>query len=87
MVKLKSLLKEWNDTSFKSLPKRWSKNVNDTKNGLTELETKEGKIANPINQKYNFHKPTVVHISKQDMEILHNDGTLETNGLTLIYEK
>ena len=83
MVKLKSLLKEWNDTSFKSLPKRWSKNVNDTKNGLTELETKEGKIANPVNQKYNFDKPTVVHISKQDMETLHNDGTLETNGLTL----
>ena len=48
---------------------------------------KEGKITNPINQKYNFDKPTVVHISKQEMEILHNDGTLETNGLTLIYEK
>jgi len=87
MVKLKSLLKEWNDTSFKSLPKRWSKNVNDTKNGLTELETKEGKIANPINQKYNFDKTTVDNIYKQDMETLHNDGTLETNGLTLIYEK
>ena len=39
MVKLKSLLKEWNDTSFKSLPKRWSKDVNDTRDGLTELET------------------------------------------------
>ena len=48
---------------------------------------KEGKITNPINQKYNFDKPTVVHISKQDMETLHNDGTLETNGLTIIYEK
>ena len=87
MVKLKSLLKEWNDTSFKSLPKRWSKNVNDTRDGLTELEAKEGKITNAINQKYDFDKPTVVHISKQDMETLHNDGTLETNGLTLIYEK
>ena len=31
-------LNEWNDTSFKSLPKRWSKNVNDTRDGLTELE-------------------------------------------------
>jgi hypothetical protein len=48
---------------------------------------KEGKIANPVNQKYNFDKPTVVHISKRDMETLHNDGTLETNGLTIIYEK
>ena len=24
------LLKEWNDTSFKDLPKRWSKNINET---------------------------------------------------------
>ena len=72
-------------TSFKSLPKRWSKNVT-TQNGLTELEAKKVNHQ-PINQKYDFDKPTVVHISKQDMEILHNDGTLETNGLTLIYEK
>ena len=25
MLKLKDLLTEWNDTSFKKLPKRWSK--------------------------------------------------------------
>ena len=37
MIKLKSLLKEWNDTSFKKLPKRWSKNINE-KDGFTELE-------------------------------------------------
>ena len=37
MIKLKSLLKEWNDTSFKDLPKRWSKNINE-KDGFTELE-------------------------------------------------
>ena len=37
MIKLKSLLKEWNDTSFKKLPKRWSKNINE-KDGYTELE-------------------------------------------------
>ena len=46
MVKLKSLLKEWNDTSFKSLPKRWSKPVDSFRDekfdGLTELERKEG---------------------------------------------
>ena len=39
-------LNEWNDTSFKSLPKRWSKNVNDTRDGLTELERKEGTATN-----------------------------------------
>ena len=37
MIKLKSLLKEWNDTSFKKLPKRLSKNINE-KDGFTELE-------------------------------------------------
>ena len=37
MLKLKDLLKEWTDTSFKDLPKRWSKSANDT-NGLTEFE-------------------------------------------------
>ena len=44
MVKLKSLLKEWNDTSFKSLPKRWSKPIDSFRDenfdGLTELERK-----------------------------------------------
>jgi predicted Mrr-cat superfamily restriction endonuclease len=40
MIKLKDLLKEWNDTSFKKLPKRWSKDINET-DGLTELERLE----------------------------------------------
>ena len=42
MIKLKSLLKEWNDTSFKKLPKMWSKNINE-KDGFTELERRNGK--------------------------------------------
>ena len=79
-------LNEWNDTSFKSLPKRWSKNVNDTRDGLTELERKEG-VANPITQKYDFKKPTVVHLSKKEMEILYTQGQIETDGLTIIYEQ
>ena len=41
MIKLKTLLKEWNDTSFKDLPKRWSKKVNETEDGLTEFERLE----------------------------------------------
>ena len=81
-----SNLNEWNDTSFKSLPKRWSKNVNDTRDGLTELERKEG-VANPITQKYDFSKPTVVHLSKEDMQMLHRQGRVETDGLTIIYEQ
>ena len=41
MLKLKDLLKEWNDTSFKDLPKRWSKPFMKEwtpKDGLTEFE-------------------------------------------------
>ena len=40
MIKLKDLLTEWNDTSFKDLPKRWSKPVMKGRepDGLTEFE-------------------------------------------------
>ena len=39
---IKSELNEWNDDTFKTLPKRWSKTF-DNKTGLTEYETlKEG---------------------------------------------
>ena len=41
MIKLKKLLKEWNDTSFRDLPKRWSKPYMKEwtpKDGLTEFE-------------------------------------------------
>ena len=41
MVKLKDLLKEWSDTSFRNLPKRWSKPYMKEwtpKDGLTEFE-------------------------------------------------
>ena len=40
MLKLKELLTEWNDTSFKDLPKRWSKPVmkGTEPDGLTEFE-------------------------------------------------
>ena len=45
MIKLKELLKEWNDTSFKDLPKRWSKPVMKGResDGLTEFERMGGK--------------------------------------------
>ena len=90
MVKLKSLLKEWNDTSFKSLPKRWSKPIDSFKDekfdGLTELERKES-VVNPINQKYDFKKPTMVNLSKKELEILYTTGRIEADGITIIYEK
>ena len=44
MLKLKELLTEWNDTSFKDLPKRWSKPVmkGTEPDGLTEFERMGG---------------------------------------------
>jgi len=44
MIKLKDLLTEWTDTSFRDLPKRWSKPVMRTEHdGLTEFERLGGK--------------------------------------------
>ena len=37
MIKMKDLIKEWNDESFTVLPKRWSKSMNDSHGGLTEF--------------------------------------------------
>jgi len=61
-------------------------------NDLKKLSTittryKEEGVVNPINQKYDFKKPTVVSMSRQDMETLHNTGRLEIAGMTIIYEK
>jgi hypothetical protein len=44
-------------------------------------------IANPINQKYDFKQPTIVHISKKEMELLHQTGTLEKDGFTIIADE
>ena len=52
----------------------------------TRYTNKEG-VANPITQKYDFKKPTMVSINRQDMQTLHNTGRLEVSGMTIIYEK
>ena len=52
----------------------------------TRYTNKEG-IANPVNQKYDFKKPTMISMSAQDMKTLHQDGTLEIDGITIVYEK
>ena len=43
MIKLKDILKEWTDDSFKNQTKRCSKSMEDTKDGLTEHERLEEK--------------------------------------------
>ena len=60
--------------------------MNDTRDGLTELERKEG-IAHPTNQKYDFKKPTLVHLSRKELEILYTTGRIETHGITITYEQ
>ena len=52
----------------------------------TRYTNREG-VTNPINQKYDFKKPTIVRISKADMELLHQDGTLEKDGITIIADE
>jgi|TARA_R100001463_G_scaffold136176_1_gene200928 hypothetical protein len=47
---------------------------------------KEG-IAHPTNQKYDFNKPTVVSMDRSKLETLIKTGRIETDGLTIIYEK
>ena len=58
MIKLKELLKEWNDTSFKDLPKRWSKPVMKGRepDGLTEFERLGGKDIMSIDEKMSDEK-------------------------------
>ena len=47
---------------------------------------KEG-IAHPTNQKTDFSKPTLVNLSRKELEILYTTGRIEADGITIIYEK
>ena len=39
----------------------------------------------PLAARHDFKKPTVVHISKDELISLYKTGRLETDGLTIIY--
>jgi len=61
-------------------------------NDLKKLSTittryKEESVVNPINQKYDFSKPTLVNISKEEIQTLVNTGRIEVGGITIVYEK
>lgn len=64
MIKLKKLLKEWNDESFKLLPKRWSKPVmkGSEPDGLTEFERLGGKDKIDLNE-MDYQKLIPIQIS------------------------
>ena len=63
-----------------------SKKLKDLSKITTRYTNKEG-VANPITQKYDFKKPTMVSINRQDMQTLHNTGRLEIAGMTILYEE
>ena len=63
-----------------------SKDLKQLSKITTRYTNREG-VTNPINQKYDFKKPTVIRISKADMELLHQDGTLEKDGITIIADE
>ena len=46
---------------------------------------KEG-IAKPTSQKTDFSKPTLVNLSRKELEILYTTGRIEADGITIIYE-
>ena len=52
---------------------------------LGESPKKTEAQAAPLSPPHKFDKPTVIHISKDEMEILHKKGRLETDGITVIY--
>ena len=52
----------------------------------TRYTNKEG-VANPATQKYDYKRPTMVSLTKEDLKHLYNTGTLEIRGITIVYEK
>jgi len=72
MIKLKDILTEWNDTSFKDLPKRWSGN------GLTEFEKQGGK---------DFIKEGPAFEYKKDIKNIDKSYKLHGKSILDFYEK
>ena len=75
MIKLKKIISEWNDTSFKNLPKRWSKDTFNGKSGLTEFEKGGGKdLVNEGTNKY-----ATIYNMKDEMK----DGKFDPSNPTI----
>jgi len=52
----------------------------------TRYTNKEG-IAHPTNQKIDFRKPTLVSMTRDEIQTLVNTGRIEVEGITITYEK
>tara|TARA_R100000081_G_scaffold44516_1_gene20959 strand:- start:10 stop:255 length:246 start_codon:yes stop_codon:yes gene_type:complete len=51
----------------------------------TQQQIENEAVANPMVKKVDFNKPTVIHISDEEMELLHQDRRLEKDGITIIF--
>ena len=54
---------------------------------ITTRYTNKESITHPTNQKYDFSKPTMVSMTKDEIQTLVRTGQIETDGLTIVYEK
>ena len=82
MLKLKDLIKE----SKYAFSRKFGETL-PTLNSVIKKHRVRVKEATPtpLAAPQDFNKPTVIHISKDEMEILHKTGRLETDGITVIY--
>ena len=79
MIKLKSLLKEtyaWERRANGSLP---------TLKDVMDKHNVQERTPTPLTAPHDFKRPTVVHISKEELITLYKTGTLETDGITILY--
>ena len=79
MIKLKDILKEWTDESFKDLPKRWSKTF-DGDSGLTEFE-QIGGMDNLTEDKMSIGKGEYANI--YDMKKEMKEGKFDPKNPTI----
>jgi|TARA_B100001996_G_C18357992_1_gene476653 hypothetical protein len=78
MIKLKKLVSEstWSRKFGEPLP---------TIDSVMKKHKVEEATPTPLASPHDFKKPTVVHMSKDELITLYKTGTLETDGLTIIY--
>lgn len=78
MIKLKNILTE-NSPGYTG--RKFGESLPTLKGVMEKHKIEETPLAPP----HDFDKPTVVHISKDELITLYKTGTLETDGLTIIY--
>jgi len=79
MIKLKDILKE-------NAPGFTGRKFGDPLPTMKSVMEKHQQVeASPLSPRHKFDRPTVIHISNDEMEILHKQGRLETDGVTIIF--